>query len=370
MMGGSVAIACANAGAAVAWIAPTYKNSRPLWRMAERFIAPVMDRVKLMRSERRIIFPGGGELSVYTADNPTSILGEYFDLVIGDEAARWQEGVWEETILPTLADRDGSAMLLSSPRGRNWFWREWMRGKNKNAGYAAFQAPTTNNPNPNIKRAAELARERVSERTYLQEWLAQFIESGGAVFQKVREAARLGPLEGPESGRRYVAGLDWARTTDFTVLSIWDAQARREVKRLRFNGINYGMQRDRIRAECLRWRVSRILAESNSMGETNNDELRKATTTEPRLPGLPVVDFWTDQSSKAEIIESMAAGFDNGKLSILNDETGIAEYESIESTRSRGGGTSYAAPGSLHDDIVIAGALGYRCCTVGLGVYL
>ncbi|HWP87844.1 MAG TPA: hypothetical protein VNM70_08200, partial [Burkholderiales bacterium] len=71
-MGGAISLACANAGAHVAWVVPTYKNGRPLWRWAESATAPLTrSGVRVNRSERLIEFPSGGFLSIYSADNPT-----------------------------------------------------------------------------------------------------------------------------------------------------------------------------------------------------------------------------------------------------------------------------------------------------------
>jgi len=139
-MCGSLALACANEGASVAWVAPTYRNSRPLWRLAERMTSPVADSLIIRRAERTIEFPSGGSLSIYSADSPDSIRGEAFDLVIVDEAAMVDERVWYDVLIPTLADRRGRALLISTPRGRNWFWREYERCKQESA---AWRAPST-----------------------------------------------------------------------------------------------------------------------------------------------------------------------------------------------------------------------------------
>ena len=127
-MGGALGIATAARGHAVAWVAPTYKNSRPLWRFIEAAVKPVK-RVAVNRADRTVEFPGGGWLGVYTADNDVSLRGEAFDFVIVDEAARIAEETYSDVILPTLADRDGRCLLISTPRGHDWFWREWTKAQ-------------------------------------------------------------------------------------------------------------------------------------------------------------------------------------------------------------------------------------------------
>jgi len=280
--------------------------------------------------------------------------GSAFNLAIIDEAAKMADDVWSDVILPTLADHNGDAILISTPRGRNWFWREWMRGKNDGRHTASFQSPSNANPSANIRAAFERARQTVSERTFRQEWLAEFVEDGGGVFVGVRDRATATPLQAPIANHTYVAGLDWALSYDYTVLTILDATERREVWKERFNGISYEMQRGRILAACRRFGVSSILAEQNAMGKPNNDELRRM--------GLPVRDFTTTATTKADLIEALAAAFDHRAITILRDEVTINELEGYESKRTANGGVQYNAPAGMHDDTVMSLALARAAC--------
>lgn len=349
MMSGAVCLAAAARGNAVAWVAPSYKNTRPLWRFAERIAGGVAD---VSRSERVITFPRAGWLGVYSAaDDADAIRGEAFDLVVMDEAAKIPEEAWTDAIQPTLADSAGDALLISTPRGRNWFWREWLRGNQHDAGYASFTAPSSANPNPNIKRAAALARERVSDRTYRQEWLAEFVEDGSGVFRNVRAAATAERWDKWREGAQIIGGLDWALSTDFTVLTLIDAATMQVVHTDRFNGVDYSLQRERIKATAERFRATFIIAEANAMGKPNNDELRRM--------GVRVRDFTTTNTTKADAIESLAAAFERGQLRIPPDQELIAELEAFESERLPSGMTRYAAPAGMHDDHAMSLALAF-----------
>ena len=362
-MASSVAIDCANKGAHVAWIAPTYKNSRPLWRMAESLTMPVFDLVEIRRSERTIDFPSGGALSIYSADNPTSILGESFDLAILDEAARISEDAWAETIMPTLADRAGRAMLISTPKGRNWFWREWMRGINNEPGYASFTAPSSDNPNQNIKRAALMARERVPERTYKQEWLAEFIDDSGNVFRNIRECATAELQSKANGTSRYTVGIDWARSNDFTVITVID-QTKREVCHIdRFTGIGYQLQLGRLSAIVERFNPAHIVAESNSMGGPLVEAIQRK--------GWPVHAFNTTNASKGEIIDGLALALERMDIKIPNDPVLIGELIAYEMETTKSGLIRYGAPDGMHDDMVMSLALCFSAiASSSRGIYL
>ena len=196
---------------------------------------------------------------------------------------------------------------------------------------------------------------RVPERTFRQEWLAEFVDDG-SLFRNIMTAATATPADGRRGYTTYVAGLDWALSYDFTVLSIVNVNTRELVYIDRYNGVDYSMQRQRIKAACDRFGVAGIVAESNAMGKPNNDELRRM--------GLPVRDFTTTNSTKADIIESLAAAFEQGNIRILNDATLIAELQAYEVQRLPSGMVRYTAPDGLHDDCVVSLALAWHGATL------
>lgn len=335
-----------------AWIAPTYKNTRPMWRFALTTVAPAVQagRMQINRSERIITTTGGGELALYSGDNIDSIRGEAFNLVVLDEAAKLPEGAWTDAIMPTLADFDGDALLISTPRGRNWFYHEYLNAQADGKHAAAWRAPTLANPIPNIQKAAMLAKMRVPEDSYRQEWLAEFVESGG-VFRNVAAVSTLA-VEPGEGGRQYVWGIDWAFSNDYTCVSVMDANTRRQVYLDRFNGVDYTLQRQRLIALAHDYPPTAVVSEANAMGRPNNEVLRAA--------GLPIQDFTTGAASKAVIIETLAGAIERADVQLLNDPAQVAELQAYEGQRQPGGGVKYGAPAGMHDDTVIALALAYH----------
>jgi hypothetical protein len=346
MMSGAIALAAASKGNKVAWIAPTYKQSRPLWRWVERTAGGVSE---VSRSERTVSFKHGF-LGIYSADNADSMRGESFNLVIVDEASRINEEAWTDVIQPTLADFAGDAILISTPRGKNWFWREWARADGRRV--AAFRAPTNANPSPNIQAAYELAKSSVPDRTFRQEWNAEFVDDGGGVFRGVRSVATSVAGDANEA-HTIVAGVDWSGGgADYTVVTVFDATEKREIHKERFSGLDWGMNEARVEAVLRRFNVMVALGEDNGMGGPLNNNLRRK--------GLRVRDFHTSHETKAEIIEGLVIAFERGDIHILPDETTINELESFETSRLPSGSVRYAAPDGMHDDTVMSMALAWR----------
>src|SRR5262245_2330451 len=344
-MAGALCLSAANQGAAVAWIVPTYKHARPVWRFCERLVGHLDGVVQINRTERLIEFPSGGWLGVYSADNDVAVRGEAFDLVVVDEAARISPDTYGDVILPTLADRDGRCLLISTPKGLNWFHSEFVAAQGDGVDRAAWQAPSRDNPMPTIRRAAELARDRVAERTYLQEWEARFV-AGGQVFRKVREAARLRPLERGLPGRRYVWGLDWGQIDDFTVASILDPVTAEQVHVDRFNKIDYLLQAARIRILAERFPPLLMIAERNNVGAPVIEILERYN--------LPLWAWTATNASKHDAVVALSLALDRSEVVLLDDPVQTGELLAYEAEKLPGGLLRYGAPEGMHDDTVVA----------------
>jgi len=195
----------------------------------------------------------------------------------------------------------------------------------------------------------------VPQKTFEQEFLAQFIEDAGLVFRNVRMVSTAQPGQ-PVAGGRYVFGVDWARDYDWTVISAIDRVARRQVAIERFNQVDYAFQLGRLRAMVERWRPELIVAEMNAMGTPLVESLQRE--------GLPVQGFTTTASSKTAVIEGLALALERGALTLLADETQIAELQAYDMERLPGGTFRYGAPSGMHDDTVIALALAWHGASI------
>lgn len=344
---GTLAVNAASDGAKVAWVAPTYVNSRPMWRFAEQALVGARS-VEIHKSDKEIRFPSGGRLGIYTGDNDAGIRGEAFHLVIMEEAAQMKPETWTDVVMPTLADYEGRAYLISTPKGRNWYFQEYLRGMQDGTYQASFTAPSSANPSPQIQKAALLARERVSDRTYRQEWLAEFVEDG-AFFVNVENRSFALPCT-PQEGREYVIGVDWARSSggDYTVFSVLSAQDKTQVQIVRLSGEPFDSQLRKLKALWQEYNKATIIAEYNAMGGPLVERLQ--------TEGLPVVPFVTTAGSKHEIVTGLELELDKGEITLLNDPVQMGELLAYEK-KDRMGVPSYSAPDGMHDDTVIALAL-------------
>jgi phage FluMu gp28-like protein len=341
----------AKQGRPVGWFSPTYKMLAEVWRDARRELLPIAARINAQ--EHRIELNSGGVVEMWSLDNPDNSRGRKYARVVIDEAAMVKAlgEAWQAVIRPTLTDYEGDAWFLSTPKGMNFFWELYQRGLDDGQpDYRAWQMPTS--ANPYIKPSEiEAAERELPERVFAQEYLAQFLDSAGGVFRRVREAATAYPLAHPEPGHTYVGGIDWARSHDFTVLSVMDAGTKRQVALDRFNQIGYEVQLGRFRAMHERFGVSAWVAEENSMGGPLIERLQSE--------GYPVQAFKTTNATKAQVIDALALAFERGEITILDDAVQIAELQAYEMERLPSGLIRYRAPENMHDDTVMALALNW-----------
>lgn len=331
------------------WVAPTYKMTEVGWRPLRKLSVQIGAEVR--KVERQVILPTGGEVTVRSADNPDTLRGEGLDFVVIDECAFMVEEVWTEALRPALSDRQGKAMFISTPAGRNWFWRLWQRGLGDDPDWQSWQLPTADNPYIEPKEI-DAAKDSLPELTFQQEYLATFLEGQGVVFRNIAACMHAPSTTTPEKhgGHVIIAGLDWAKQNDFTCTSIGCATCKQEVARDRFNKIDYVFQRDRLKSFFAYWNVSKILAESNSIGEPNLEMLQR--------DGLPVIGFETTGTSKPPLIENLALSFERAEWQFQPDPVWTGELEAYERKVSPVTGRSqYSAPEGLHDDTVMARAL-------------
>jgi len=343
------------AGEPVGWFAPTYKYLGEAWRDILHILQPIVERRD--KTERRIELITGGVLEFWTLDNPNAGRGRKYKRIVIDEAAmipHLQEA-WTAALLPTLGDLQGDAYFLSTPKGRNGFWQMYQWGlDSERPDWTSWQFQTGKNPYIS-KTEIEIWRSEMPERIYAQEVLAQFLEDAGGVFRRVMDAAVLSPQE-PQEDHEYIMGVDWAKSVDFTVLAVVDIGMHELVSLDRFNQIDYRVQRGRVKALYERYKPTVILAEANSIGEPNIEDLR--------AEGLPVQGFTTTNATKKHIIEALALAFERGDIRILNDPTLVGELQAYEMTRSPSGLYRYGAPEGMHDDMVMALALAWHAATM------
>jgi len=352
-----IAAAMQPAQRSIGWVVgPTYDLADRVFREIQVVaLEHLRHRIESIReSERRIFLRnlgnGVSEIRAKSADNMVSLLGEGLDWLIVDEASRMKPVIWQSHLSQRLIDKQGWALLISTPKGKGYFYDLFQRAKQGDPGYASWNMPSWTNPLLDAS-VIEEERGRLPERVFRQEYAAEFIEGAGAVFGSVRECAT-GNWKEPEHGQRYWAGLDLARIGDYTVLVILDKD-RNVVFVDRFHRLDWDTQVARIEGQVRRYNRAELWVDVTGVGDPIHEALCRA--------GLYVRPYPFTAKSKSALINALVLTMEQRLLVLPRPQlwpVGIAELEAYEYSVSEQGNIRMSAPGNGHDDCVMALALG------------
>ena len=183
------------------YIAPTYQQAKDImWAMLKELGKEVIiaahenTSVLTLRNGRKIYLKG--------ADRPDTLRGVGLAFVVIDEYADIKPNVWEQIVRPALADVQGGALFIGTPKGRNHFYEMFKLGEaGKNPEWTSFHFTSYDNP---LIPASEIeaAKESMSSFAFRQEFLSSFEAASRDIFKP--EWITIDEEE-PKEGNYYIA---------------------------------------------------------------------------------------------------------------------------------------------------------------------
>jgi hypothetical protein len=119
--------------------------------------------------------------------------------------------VWQEDLRAALSDRQGSAIFISTPDGRGYFYDLFMRGQSDDwPDWASWQLPSSTNPTLN-KGEIDAARRELPDWVFRQEYGAEFVAFEGKVYKAFSPECPLVLRGDPDltQYKRYWGGIDF-----------------------------------------------------------------------------------------------------------------------------------------------------------------
>jgi hypothetical protein len=328
----------ASDGHPVAYFAPYYK----LLEGTYKELYSVLNTITTKKHENQFIeLVTGGSIEFWSLENPLAGRSRKYKLAIIDEAAfnrnLWQS--WTEAIRPTLTDLKGSAWFMSTPKGKNDFYKLWMRGQTGEQDWMSWQMPTLSNPHIDPTEI-EAARRDLPELAFKQEYLAEFNDNVANPFGLEYIRICTGRLSNEPA---VCFGIDLAKSFDWTVIIGLD----------RFGNVCHfdRFQRPWNETKEIIRRLPRaaIKIDSTGVGDPITEDIQRDRSD--------VHSFKYTSASKQQLMEGLAAAIHQRRV-IFPDGVIKAELESFE-YQMTGTGVKYTAPVGLHDDCVNALALAW-----------
>lgn len=299
---------------------------------------------------RKIKFINGSEIVFKSSKSENTIRGNSWHYLICDEMAYISEDIFQNILFPCLAVKGKKMLICSTPKGKNFLYRMYMKGVNAEPEYISFKFNSADNPKANQSIIDE-ARRTNSDAYFKQEYEAEFVDKAG-VFQSVDYCAIL-ERQQPFDSFKYFFGIDVGLKNDSTVISIFDNNGN-NCDFIRLTKVEAVQVKNKIVELNQKWKPKKILIEQNGMGLPILQDLK----TVHKLSNIE--GFTTDNKNKERIINNLVYAQNNGECLLLNDALLKNEFKSFVVSYNQNGNPQFFGD-SGHDDIVMATAIAYEC---------
>jgi len=314
-----------------AYIAPTYSAAERIsWQYFIDYMETIpgfkanIGKLRIMverpaqRDRAGAVIRRADTITIYLlgAENPDSIRGMYMDGVVLDEYGEMNPVIWGTIIRPCLSDREGWAIFIGTPKGRNSFFEMYEYGKAHTDDWYTAIFPASNTGIIPEKELASL-REEFTEDEFSQEFLCSFTAAltGFYLSKKLADLRvnnRIGDV--PHNPAKPVATFwDLGLSDD---MSIWFAQLNathtgyniidymsapgytvewwwKELQKLPYNYVRHYWPHDGGRREIVtgkeRWLIAEALGMRNI--EVVGRPLKKSDAIEAIRTILPMCSF-------------------------------------------------------------------------------
>lgn len=348
------------------WLAPLYRQSKIGMDYFSKLVPP-SPHSEFSYAKMRIDFPLlDSNIEFMHTQTPVDLEGAAIDGQIGDEAAKmpYQAYVSART---TQTFTRGPSMWVSTPYGKNWFYKrymeckeqmEWAISKGQVPTVLAIHAPTISNPFVHPDVIAQ-AKQDLPDRLFRQYYGAEFCDES-SIFIGYNECSTGPELEFESANQHHwlhadhakasvVIGADWAKVRDYAVFVAIDYNAtpKKVVGFQRFHGISYVAAVKELYQFSKNFKqVSTIWHDKTGVGEALDDMLG-------HFP-LPFMGFTFSNQSKASIVNGLGLTFEKKDIDIPKWGILLSELATYEVTVSDTGLMRYNASAGSHDDTVIA----------------
>ena len=190
-------------------IGPTYRSIKMVaWKQLKHKLLDLRWVDKINESSLEITLKNGSSIALKGSDAPDSLRGAKLAFCAIDEIADCDPYLFPEVIRPALADSEGGALIIGTPKGKNSHAYElFLMAEDNPDTWASFQYTTAQG---GFVKDTELtaARIEMDERTYRQEFEATWETFSGVIAYNFSRALNLRALPNPDTRILHI-GMDF-----------------------------------------------------------------------------------------------------------------------------------------------------------------
>ena len=320
---------------------------------------------------------------IATAGSPDSGRGGTYTDFHGSEVAFWKSA--EDLVIGAMQGGNPDVVLESTPNGaQGYFYERCMEALRGEGVWALHFYPwwwdaeyiadgrgvVLTDEEKELSDKHSLTVHQIAWRRNKQQELREkfkqeypedpitcFLTSGNSYFGDLSDAF-IAPLSAEYNPEHvYVAGLDFGQTNDYTAMIVLDKTTKQMVDLLHIRKLEWSEQRRRIIEVYKKWNCERMVAEANSIGQVNIEELWRND--------MAIEAFETTNASKADIMSKLYEGLHTDKLKLQDISVLRHEMATFVSTQTATGLWRLAADGEGHDDTVMGLALAWHAAYSG-----
>ena len=336
------------------WYVAPYRDEakRTVWDEQEMLakMCPPEVWAKRNKSDLTLTFPNGSMLYVLGADNYEGLRGANPRGVVLDEFDTMKPETWTDIVEPVMrANPDAWTWFVGTPNERENLMHKYEYGKNHKEWFVTkLDAKSSGLMRPEDVAEAEAS---LPSNTFKREYMVEFVSGSNSVFNGLemitydimREPFVVKPLG------KYQLGVDWAKAIDWTVITPFSLNDFRSGTQVRFNQLDYNVQKARATSEWYKWNKGKMWMDSTGVGTPIFDDMkREVTNLEP---------FQFTEQTRKDLLTNLLLLIEQRKIRIPNDPELLAELKSMKYVIGNSGRVKMAVPDGLHDDRIMSLAL-------------
>jgi phage terminase large subunit len=155
------------------YVAPTFQQAKDiLWGLLKEIGHEVI--ASAHENTAVLTLVNGRKIYLKGSDRPDTLRGVGLSYLVIDEYADIKPNVWEQILRPALADVQGGAMFIGTPKGRNHFYELYKYAESgRDKDWVSFHYTSYDNPLIPTSEI-EAAKTSMSSFAFRQEFLSSF----------------------------------------------------------------------------------------------------------------------------------------------------------------------------------------------------
>ena len=327
-----------------AWVSPIYNQGKKVFQELVNATNPVITSSN--KADLTITFVNGSTVQFLSAERPDSIRGFSFNYVVVDEAAFVKENAINEAILPTMTSIGKKMFIISTPKGKNWFYQYYLKGQS-NPKYISFQGTSFDSPYVDDEFLKEQEKSLPPD-IFRQEYFAAFTDASSDVFRGLDNVCTINQYESSNKREKCYVGIDTGLSNDYSAISIQNEQGR----------ILYMEKRNGENITSIATAFIQVLSRYNIVGgyiETNGIGRAMYDLIQPKY--RKIQSFTTTQDSKTQIVRTLIEDIEEMSVELPSKELNADLYNEMSLYTYKlgnNGKLSFSHPNGQHDDLVDA----------------